>query len=139
MALGAAKQEAGRFYALLKLTLPAADQAVTSENFHFRFDRARLRVVRRREGRYLLRSNLTNRTPAELWTCHMQVEEAFKNLKGDLGVRPVFHQKMERIEDSQINMGPWITHQAAFEDMIGGFPSWTQPETGVIKAAVAMD
>ena len=101
MALGAAKKEAGRFYALLKLTVPAADQAVSAENFHLRFDRARLRVVRRREGSYLLRSNLTNRTPAELWTCYMQlvqVEEAFKNLKGDLGVRPVFHQKMARVE-----------------------------------------
>ena len=101
MALGAAKKEAGRFYALLKITLPAATEAVTAETFHFRFERPRLRIVRRREGRYLLRSNLAGRTPAELWTCYMQlvqVEEAFKNLKGDLGVRPVYHQKMERIE-----------------------------------------
>ena len=101
MALGAAKKEAGRFYALLKITVPAVDQAVTAGRFHFRFDRARLRVVRRREGRYLLRSNLTGRTPAELWTYYMQlvqVEEAFKNLKGDLRVRPVYHQKMERIQ-----------------------------------------
>ena len=101
MALGAAKQEAGRCYALLKITVPAVDQAVSAENFHYGFDRARLRVVRRREGRYLLRSNLTDRTPVALWTCYMQlvqVEEAFKNLKGDLGVRPVFHQKMARIE-----------------------------------------
>ena len=101
MALGAAKKEAGRFYALLKITVPAAGEAVTPESFHFRLDRTRLRVVRRREGRYLLRSNLTGRAPGELWTFYMQlvqVEEAFKNLKGDLGVRPVFHQKMERIE-----------------------------------------
>ena len=34
---------------------------------------------------------------------------------------------------------PWITHQAAFEEMIGVFPSWTKPETGVIKAVVAVD
>ena len=101
MALGAARKEAGRFYALLKITVPAADQTVRADTFSFRFDRARLRVVRRREGRYLLRSNLTGRTPAELWTFYMQlvqVEEAFKNLKGDLRVRPVYHQKMERIE-----------------------------------------
>ena len=101
MALGAAKKEAGRFYALLKITVPAADQVVSAETFSFRCDRPRLRVVRRREGRYLLRSNLTGRTPAELWTFYMQlvqVEEAFKNLKGDLRVRPVHHQKMERIE-----------------------------------------
>ena len=101
MALGAAKKEAGRFYALLNITVPTADQAVSAETFSFRFDRPRLRVVRRREGSYLLRSNLTGRTPAELWTFYMQlvqVEEAFKNLKGDLRVRPVYHQKMERIE-----------------------------------------
>jgi len=101
MALGAAKKEAGRFYALLNITVPAADQAVTAETFSFRCDRPRLRIVRRREGRYLLRSNLTGRTPVALWTFYMQlvqVEEAFKNLKGDLRVRPVHHQKVERIE-----------------------------------------
>jgi transposase len=101
MALGAAKKEAGRFYALLHITVPAVDQAVSAETFFFRLHRPRLRVVRRREGKYLLRSNRTGRTPAELWTFYMQlvqVEEAFKNLKGDLRVRPVYHQKMERIE-----------------------------------------
>jgi transposase len=101
MALGAAKKEAGRFYALLNITVPAADQAVTAATFHFGWNRPRLRVVRRREGRYLLRSNLTGRTPVELWTFYMQlvqVEEAFKNLKGDLRVRPIYHQKMARIE-----------------------------------------
>lgn len=101
MALGAAKKEAGRFYALLNIPVPAADQTVSAETFCFRLNRPRRRVVRRREGRYLLRSNLTGRTPAERWTFYMQlvqVEEAFKNLKGDLRVRPVYHQKLERIE-----------------------------------------
>jgi transposase len=101
MALGAAKKEAGRFYSLMKITVPTAAQAVTPESFQFRCDRRRLRIVRRREGRYLLRSNLTGRPPAQLWTFYMllvQVEEAFKHLKGDLRVRPIYHQKMERIE-----------------------------------------
>ena len=101
MALGAAKKEAGRFYALLKITVPAAHQVVRAETFSFKFERARLRVVRRREGSYLLRSNLTGRTPGQLWSYYMQlvqVEEAFKNLKGDLAVRPVYHQKMERVQ-----------------------------------------
>ena len=101
MALGAAKKDAGRFYALLKITVPAAAEVVTAQTFTFRMDRARLRVVRRREGSYLLRSNLTGKPPAELWSYYMQlvqVEEAFKNLKGDLAVRPVYHQKMERIQ-----------------------------------------
>ena len=66
MALGAAKKEAGRCYALLHITVPATDQAVGDETFYFRWNRPRLREVRRREGSYLLRSNLTGRTPAEL-------------------------------------------------------------------------
>ena len=50
-----------------------------------------------------------------------------------------FTRIIRLIEDGQINTGPWITHQAAFEEMIGVFPSWTKPETGVIKAVVAVD
>jgi hypothetical protein len=69
--------------------------------FSYRLDRDKLRVARRREGRYLLRTNLTEHDPAKLWTYYLQlvaVEEAFKNLKGDLAVRPIFHQDEERIE-----------------------------------------
>ena len=57
--------------------------------------------MRRREGRYLLRSNLTEEDPSKLWHLYIQltqVEEAFKNLKGDLALRPIFHQKEKRIE-----------------------------------------
>jgi hypothetical protein len=57
--------------------------------------------VRRREGRYLLRTNLTDYDPDALWRYYMQlvfVEEAFRTLKGDLAIRPVYHQKPERIE-----------------------------------------
>lgn len=39
--------------------------------------------------------------PAELWRYYLQltqVEEAFKNLKGDLAIRPIYHQKEPRIE-----------------------------------------
>jgi len=58
-------------------------------------------VVRRREGHYLLRSNLTGHDPAQLWRFYIQlteVEQAFKELKNDLAIRPVHHQKDERIE-----------------------------------------
>ena len=57
--------------------------------------------VRRREGRYLLRSNMVAEDPAELWRLYMrlvEIEQAFKELKHDLAVRPVFHQVEERIE-----------------------------------------
>ena len=60
-----------------------------------------LRACRRHEGRYLLRSNLTGKAPAELWAFYIQlteVEQAFKELKGDLAIRPVYHQTDERIE-----------------------------------------
>lgn len=42
------------------------------------------------------------------------------------------------IEEGTIDTAPWITHQAAFDEVIGIFPSWTKPETGVIKAVVAI-
>ena len=99
--LGAAKKEAGRAYGLVNLQLPDKDQAVTPETFHFALNRKKLRIVRRREGSYLLRSNLTGDKPALLWQYYIQlteVEQAFKELKGDLSVRPIYHQLDSRIE-----------------------------------------
>ena len=40
------------------------------------------------------------------------------------------------IEQGTIDTKPWITHRVAFEGLIDAFPSYTQPETGVIKAIV---
>ena len=54
-----------------------------------------------REGRYLLRSNLTGEDPATLWRYYMQlseIEQAFKELKHDLAIRPIFHRTQARIE-----------------------------------------
>src|SRR6202048_2386790 len=70
-------------------------------SFSFALNRKKLRKTRRREGRYLLRTNLTDNDPAQLWQYYTQlvaVEEAFKNLKGDLAIRPIFHQDEKRIE-----------------------------------------
>ncbi len=61
--------------------------------FSFRLNRQKLREVRRREGRYLLRTNLCGRDPDELWLFYLQlteVEAAFKNLKDDLQLRPIY-------------------------------------------------
>jgi hypothetical protein len=61
----------------------------------------KLRGVRRREGRYLLRSNLTSAEPATLWRYYIQlveIEQAFKELKSDLAIHPIYHQTDERIE-----------------------------------------
>ncbi len=69
--------------------------------FRYALDRRKLEQARRREGRYLLRSNLTESDPAALWSYYIQlvqVEEAFRTLKGDLAVRPIHHQEPWRIE-----------------------------------------
>lgn len=77
------------------------DSAVCVANFSLRLDRKKLRQVRRREGRYLLRTNLCGRDPDELWQFYIQlteVEAAFRNLKDDLQLRPIYHQLEARIE-----------------------------------------
>ena len=96
MRLGAARKQARTAWRLLAIEV-AADSAA----FSYRLDRAKLRRARRREGRYLLRTNLTDNDPARLWALYLQlvsVEEAFRNLKGDLAIRPIFHQDQARIE-----------------------------------------
>jgi 2-desacetyl-2-hydroxyethyl bacteriochlorophyllide A dehydrogenase len=47
-----------------------------------------------------------------------------------------FTRIIKLIETGQINTQPWITHRTNFESLIGDFPSFTKPETGVIKAMV---
>ena len=99
--LGRAREEAGRAFDLVELHLPAPDETVSAQTFTFTLRRTKLREVRRREGRYLLRTNLTGRDPAQWWQFYLQlveVEAAFKNLKDDLSLRPIFHQKESRIE-----------------------------------------
>lgn len=101
MKLGAAKQEAGRAASLIKLSTPEAKGSAKTASFEFRLDRAKLRQVRRREGRYLLRTNLVGHDPAQLWTFYIQlteVEQAFKEVKHDLAVRPIYHSSEPRIE-----------------------------------------
>jgi transposase len=99
MKLGAAKHDAGRAAGLVKVTWPK--EAASTASLEFSLDRQRLRQVRRREGRYLLRTNLTAQQPEALWTFYIQlteVEQAFKEIKHDLAIRPIFHQTEERIE-----------------------------------------
>src|SRR2546429_6362700 len=96
MKLGAARAHAPAAWRLVVIAV--APEGVT---FTYHLDRNRLRRVRRREGRYLLRTNLTEDDPAKLWNLYLllvTVEEAFKNLKGDLAIRPIFHQDEARIE-----------------------------------------
>src|SRR5208283_2463513 len=96
MKLGAAQNKAPAAWRLVTV-----EMAIQGASFGYWLSRKKLREVRRREGRYLLRTNLTESDPAKLWEYYLQlvaVEEAFKTLKGDLSIRPIYHQREERIE-----------------------------------------
>jgi hypothetical protein len=97
MKLGAARSRAPTAWRLIGIKIPNARNWAKS----YWLKRDKLRQARRREGRYLLRTNLTENDPAQLWSYYLQlvaVEEAFKNLKGDLAIRPIFHQNEARVE-----------------------------------------
>ena len=99
--LGAAKADAGKAYRLVEVRVPKAEEPVNAETFTFSFRKERLRAAMRTEGDYLLRSNLTDKDPAILWQRYIQlteIEAAFRNLKSDLAIRPIYHQKDPRIE-----------------------------------------
>ncbi|MGC2162770.1 MAG: IS1634 family transposase [Silvibacterium sp.] len=101
MRVGAAKTEAGRAFGFVRISLPAAGQEVTRASFHFQIDKAKLKDAELRDGHYLLRTNLVAEDPALLWDRYMQltqIEAAFKCLKSDLGIRPIYHQLEERVE-----------------------------------------
>lgn len=96
MKLGAAQSKAPAAWRLVRVEL-----SVQGASFGFWLNRKKLREARRREGRYLLRTNLTESDPAKLWEYYLRlvaVEEAFKTLKGDLAIRPIFHRREWRIE-----------------------------------------
>jgi len=91
MKLGAARERAHTAWRLIVI-----DIAEKEPSFRYKLARKKLRQVR-----YLLRTNLTDDDPAKLWSYYLQlvrIEEAFRNLKGDLAIRPIFHQLESRVE-----------------------------------------
>jgi len=101
MRIGAAKTEAGRAFGFVKITVPKESQPITRQNFTFRLDKRKLAEAELRDGHYLLRTNLTGEDPAVLWDRYIQltqVEAAFKCLKSELGLRPLYHQLEHRVE-----------------------------------------
>lgn len=101
MRVGSAKTEAGRAFGFVKINLPPAGHEVTRQSFTFTLDKARLKEAERRDGHYLLRTNLVAEDPAVLWDRYMQltqIEAAFKCLKSDLGIRPIYHQLEHRVD-----------------------------------------
>ena len=96
MKLGAARQQAPRGWGLVRTEVHP-----TEASFTYTLLKDKLRQVRRREGRYLLRTNLTETDLSVVWAYYMQlvtIEQVFRNLKGDLAIRPIHHQEQWRIE-----------------------------------------
>lgn len=101
MKLGAARQQAPAAWRLVAVRVPKPGEEINDQTFVYRLRKKRLRQIRQREGRYLLRTNLTEESPSKLWQFYIQltqIEEAFKTLKGDLSIRPIYHQLESRIE-----------------------------------------
>ena len=99
--VGAAKTEAGRAFGFVKITLPKSNEEVTRKTFHFAIDKTKLNDAELRDGHYLLRTNLVAEDPAVLWDRYIQltqIEAAFKCLKSDLAVRPIYHQLERRVD-----------------------------------------
>jgi hypothetical protein len=89
--LGAAKSQYPAAWRLVAIKCRRRNQEIGPPNFTFQLRKDKLRQVRRREGRYLLRSNLSAQEPEKLWRFYIQltqVEAAFKDLKDDLSLRP---------------------------------------------------
>jgi transposase len=101
MRIGAAKTQAGRAFGYVTIELPKKDEPVTRSTFRFRVEKEKLRLAQQRDGHYLLRSNLVGEDPAVLWQRYIQltqIEAAFRSLKSELKVRPIYHQLEHRVD-----------------------------------------
>lgn len=99
--VGAARKEAGSAFRFLHIQLPGEGEAVTRQSFQFRVDRPKLTAAELQDGYYLLRSNLVGEDPSVLWERYVQlaqIEAAFKAMKSELGIRPLYHQLGHRVE-----------------------------------------
>ena len=99
--LGALKQQAGKSVKCVDLIIPAPGHKVTPENFSYSLNRDTYKKMILRDGMYLLRTNLNETKPDVIWERYVlltRVEAAFKGLKSDLSIRPVYHQLEHRVE-----------------------------------------
>lgn len=96
--IGRLKERYARVAALYEITVVGRGAA---RRVHWRLRPERLAWHEARAGAYLLRTNLTATDPATLWTRYVQlteVEAAFRALKSELAIRPIWHQKATRVQ-----------------------------------------
>jgi hypothetical protein len=103
------QQEAGRVAKFVKIREPKPHQPVNRQTFTCTLDRTAWKAALERDGCYILRGYLPwadvpeewHKQAPVLWEWYVplvQVEEAFKTLKGDLNLRPIHHQVEPRVE-----------------------------------------
>ncbi len=99
--LGVLLHQAGSSSKCVDLQLPPEGEKVSSHNFQYTFNRKAYRQMIHRDGKYFLRTNQTSKDPIELWEQYMlqtRVEQAFKELKSPLSIRPIHHQLEGRVD-----------------------------------------
>jgi transposase len=97
----------------------------------WRWDRDALRSAAARDGAYLLRTNLTATDPAALWQQYIQlteVEAAFRALKSELALRPIWHWKAERVEAhvmvAFLGYALWVTLKQTLRRVAPSLTPW---------------
>jgi transposase len=99
--LAVLKQQAGRMAGAITVHVPEEGQRPTTKNFHYKMNAEFSREALDRDGSYILRSNAIQSDAAAMWSMYMQlvwIESAFKSMKSDLAIRPIFHQVQPRVE-----------------------------------------
>jgi transposase len=100
------QKEAGRVAGFIKVKLPEVGETIGRDTLRFAFDRAKWNHALKWDGAYLLRGYLPgdaqrHNNPADLWRMYIQltqVEEAFRTIKSDIGLRPIWHYTQNRVE-----------------------------------------
>jgi len=103
------QQAAGRVASFVKVREPKEGEAVERTTFVCTFDRAGWKQAMERDGCYIIRAHVPwedwpaglEKQAGVLWGWYMQltrVEEAFKTIKSDLGIRPIYHSIESRVE-----------------------------------------
>ena len=99
--LAVLKKEAGRMSATVDIHVPGEGLRLTPENFHYELDAEAYREAMERDGSYILRSNAIQSDATTMWKMYMQlasIESAFKSMKSDLAIRPIWHRIQPRVE-----------------------------------------
>lgn len=86
---------------LVSVEVQREEKSAAAIGLHIEIDQGKRDWVEHSHGAYLLRTNCTENDPAQLWRWYVQLtqaEAAFRTAKSDLKLRPIYHQKTERVE-----------------------------------------